>query len=326
MNVLLLDRAQPHRHRPLDHCVLKPRHPHWPLAAILLVAPRPLHRRRRRAPTAQPLVPVGEVRLEGFRLDRGRHPLDPRRRLCAGPAIGFPAPVNVPQVRQRREPPRWLLDRLRRYPLECRGDGWWPRSVSPRSSQPHVLPGVAFPPVGPVGLGSPPSRPAGWPADPRSSAPLRLPRLRLGVLRLSLVRRYPGVLLCFTPSQVTEPRHPAGLGGFLPRLPDPALPQARRGSPTFPRDPSADMPRSQTPVVPWALALAPPGLLPSGAWKPSAFPSIPRRDIPWPTTLPISGLTPAACPLAPPRSAPPFLVEHVGVATDGLARRSSGGT
>jgi hypothetical protein len=113
-----------------------------------------------------------------------------------------------------------------------------------------------------------------WPADPRYYAPLRLPRLRLGVLRWSLVRRYPGVIRFFTPSQVTGPRHPAGLGGFLPRFPDPAIPKERRGSPKFPSDPSDDMPRSQTPVVSWALALAHPGLLPSGAWKPSAFPSL----------------------------------------------------
>ena len=88
-----------------------------------------------------------------------------------------------------------------------------------------------------------------WLADPRSSAPRRLPRLRLGVLRLSRVRRYPGVILFFTPSQVPGPPHPAGLGGFLPRLPDPAIPKERRGSPTFPSDPADGLPRSQTPVV-----------------------------------------------------------------------------
>jgi hypothetical protein len=62
----------------------------------------------------------------------------------------------------------------------------------------------------------------GYPADPRHDAPLRRPQPRLGVLRWSLVRRYLGVILCFTPSRVPGPRHPAGLGGFLPRLPDPA--------------------------------------------------------------------------------------------------------
>ena len=45
------------------------------------------------------------------------------------------------------------------------------------------------------------------------------------------------------------------------------------GSPKFPSSPCEDMPRSQTPVVSCALALSHPGLLPSGACKPSAFPS-----------------------------------------------------
>ena len=42
------------------------------------------------------------------------------------------------------------------------------------------------------------------------------------------------------------------------------------GSPKFPSSPSEDMPRSQTPVVSCALAVAHPGLLPSSACKPSA--------------------------------------------------------
>jgi hypothetical protein len=45
------------------------------------------------------------------------------------------------------------------------------------------------------------------------------------------------------------------------------------GSPKFPSSPCEDMPRSQTPVVSWALAITCPGLLPSSACKPSAFPS-----------------------------------------------------
>ena len=42
------------------------------------------------------------------------------------------------------------------------------------------------------------------------------------------------------------------------------------GSPKFPSSPCGDMPRSQTPVVSCALAIARPGLLPSSACKPSA--------------------------------------------------------
>jgi len=115
----------------------------------------------------------------------------------------------------------------------------------------------------------------------------------------------PGVIRCVTPRQVPGPRHPAGLGDVLPRLPDPAIPTARRGAPTCPSDPAADRPRAQTPVVSWALALAHPGRLPAGAWTPSAFPFIPRRDLLWSTTRPLSGLTHAACPRTPPRPAPP---------------------
>ena len=42
------------------------------------------------------------------------------------------------------------------------------------------------------------------------------------------------------------------------------------GSPKFPSSPCEDMPRSQTPVVSCALAIAHPGLRPSSACKPSA--------------------------------------------------------
>jgi hypothetical protein len=119
MNVLLLDRAQHHRHCPLDAGVLKRRPPARSLAAICLVEPRPLHRRRRIAPAAPPRIQVREVRLQVFRRGRGRHPITPRRRLVAGPALGFPPPVDVPQVGQRRDHQRWILDRLRRDPLAC---------------------------------------------------------------------------------------------------------------------------------------------------------------------------------------------------------------
>jgi hypothetical protein len=54
-----------------------------------------------------------------FRLGRGSHPITPRRRIFAGPTIGFPQPVDVHQVGQRRAHHRWRLDRLLRYPLAC---------------------------------------------------------------------------------------------------------------------------------------------------------------------------------------------------------------
>ena len=46
---------------------------------------------------------------------------------------------------------------LLRHALEFHGYGWGARRLSHRSLQIHVMPGVAFPPVGPVGRGSPPS-------------------------------------------------------------------------------------------------------------------------------------------------------------------------
>src|SRR6266446_5267601 len=46
------------------------------------------------------------------------------------------------------------------------------------------------------------------------------------------------------------------------------------GPPTFPSYPCRCMPHSETPVVSCPLAFSPAGLLPSGQWTPSAFPSL----------------------------------------------------
>jgi hypothetical protein len=98
------------------------------------------------------------------------------------------------------------------------------------------------------------------------------------------------------------------------------------GAPKFPSSPSADMPRSQTPVVSWALA--------SVAHRIGAF----RRmqtvglcldaaaAILLTTTLPISGLNDAACLLAHSSFVRPLLGWHAAFTPDLLARRSSGGT
>ncbi len=60
------------------------------------------------------------------------------------------------------------------------------------------MPGFSFPSVGPLGLGSPPSRPST--SGLRYYDPLRLPLLRLGSLRFSLVSRYLALsLLCLFP-------------------------------------------------------------------------------------------------------------------------------
>ena len=141
----------------------------------------------------------------------------------------------------------------------------------------------------------------------RYSAPLRLPRAHLGVVRCSL--SFPDTLghaSCFvslacarlvceadasSPRRESSPRRAA-----LLRL---MLPKETIGSPTFPSHPFECMPRSQTPVVSCTLALAHPGLLPSGHCTPSAFPRYAVRMILWTTTLHISGLHHAACFLVP---------------------------
>jgi hypothetical protein len=89
--------------------------------------------------------------------------------------------------------------------------------------------------------------------------PSPLPASSVRVSRFRLVARWkpPGDARAFGPS-VPLFRH---------------LNKETGGSPQFPSAPSDDMPRSQTPVVSWKLALACPGLLPSAAWNESAWPS-----------------------------------------------------
>jgi hypothetical protein len=105
------------------------------------------------------------------------------------------------------------------------------------------------------------------------------PPARLGLLHLSLVPRY---LACFRRAwcpfrargQEEAPGHARAFGRPVPL--SGSVVKETGGSPTFPSSPSGPMPRSQTPVVSCALAIARPGLLPSGACKPSAFPLKPE--------------------------------------------------
>ncbi len=99
----------------------------------------------------------------------------------------------------------------------------------------------------------------------------------LGSLRVSLASRY---LACFHGScipygLVTWSKRPVHARAFGHPVPHSGhVVKETGGSPTFPSYPSRHMPRSQTPVVSCALAIAHPGLLPSGQWKPSAFLSV----------------------------------------------------
>src|SRR5713101_7955423 len=120
---------------------------------------------------------------------------------------------------------------------------------------------------------------ASLPHLPRSSAPRRLPPCPSRVA--SLVARFPIPCLllsvCDFPKRLVvwskRPAHARAFGHPVPH--SGTVVKETDGSPTFPRSPCEDMPRSQTPVVSCALALSHPGLLPSGACKPSAFSSPP---------------------------------------------------
>src|SRR5574341_2518320 len=119
---------------------------------------------------------------------------------------------------------------------------------------------------------------ASLPHLPRYDAPLRLPPCPSRVA--SRVARFPIPCLllsvCGLPKGLVvwskRPTHARAFGHPVPH--SGTVVKETGGSPTFPSSPSGDMPRSQTPVVSWILALAHPGLLPSGACTPSAFPSI----------------------------------------------------
>jgi hypothetical protein len=71
------------------------------------------------------------------------------------------------------------------------------------------------------------------------------------------------------------------------------------GPPQFPRDPSGDMPRSETPVGSHPLTITRLGLRPSGCWRPSAFPLHRVRGILLSTIIGLAGLHHAACLLGP---------------------------
>ena len=137
------------------------------------------------------------------------------------------------------------------------------------------MPGIAFPPVGPVGLRSPPSsvrcfaKSASLPLSGRFAC-RSLPDTLPASARSWCPSR--------APARVEAPDHARACGRPVPQSGH--MVKERGGSPTFPSAPFACMPHSPTPVVPSALALTRLGLLPSGACNPSAFPSVPLERYP----------------------------------------------
>jgi len=179
-----------------------------------------------------------------------------------------------------------------------------------------ALPDGAFPPVGRLGLTSPPSPVlcAATTATLPVSGSFTC-RSFPDTLPASVVRGVPSRLVARRKLQGTP-------GPLVTRSPTPGMiVKETGGSPKFPSYPYGCMPRSQTPVVSSTLAIPRPGLLPSGACKPSAFPSIPPEGYPLVHNYThfgaqSRGLRPRYARL---RTAP--YGEARGFATDRLARR-----
>jgi hypothetical protein len=159
-----------------------------------------------------------------------------------------------------------------------------------------ALPDVAFPPVGRVGLTSPPAAVlcAATPATCPSRGPSLVARSPIPGVLLACVVAPPGSLS--SRSAQTAP------GPWVTRSPHPGR-SARR--------PMA-LPRSRVPPVPTCPALRP-------RWCPAHSPSrtqaccLPARaHRRLPTTIPLAGLHPAAYLLATPGSVRPLTGRHAG--------------
>ena len=179
----------------------------------------------------------------------------------------------------------------------------------------------AFPPVGRLGLTSPPSSvlcAATTALCPSQGASLvaRLP----DTLPASIVRGLP----TGTRDEEEAPSHARAFGRPVPQSGN--VVKETGGSPKFPSSPSEDMPRSQTPVVSYALAITYPGLLPSGACKPSAFLSRNPERYPRVHDYTHFGAQSRGLPSRYTRLRTAPCGEARGCATDLLARRSSGRT
>ena len=141
------------------------------------------------------------------------------------------------------------------------------------------MPGFAFPSVGPLGLGSPPSR-SGLSLSRIIGTMLRYD-CHLSVSVLFAFRCRSPIPLPCSHSFVSRFRLVISVGShpMTPRLLFIQYPYSSGapggetfGSPKFPNCPSKRMPCSQTPVVSCLLAISPSGLLPSVSPTTSAFP------------------------------------------------------
>src|SRR5512145_3249720 len=132
MKVLLVDRFQHHHHRSLDDLVLERRLANRALPPIILLDPYPLYGDRLLAATAQTLVQVGPVLVEGLGIPLGRHSVDARRTRLARVTVCLPQEVLSAQVREGRKYPLGIAGGLRRKALKFWCDGWGSQGISRR--------------------------------------------------------------------------------------------------------------------------------------------------------------------------------------------------
>jgi len=161
----------------------------------------------------------------------------PRRRASVAPrgaglarvALRLPEKVGIAPVRQRRTDPSGIAGGLCRKALEVWCDGCCSHGLSRRSVLRNVMPGVACPPGGPVGLSAPPAQVlcSAKTAPGSSPAPSLVARVPIPCLFLC-VRGVPlGLVLWSTlPDSTRAFDHPVPQSGHGTRSPV-ALPRAR---------------------------------------------------------------------------------------------------
>src|SRR5918994_3977751 len=103
--VLLVDRFQQHRHRPLDDLVLERWHTNRALTSVILLDPDALHGRRLIASAPQTLMQVAQVLLEVLGILLGRDPIDSRGARLARLAVCLAQKVLVDEMREGRKHP-----------------------------------------------------------------------------------------------------------------------------------------------------------------------------------------------------------------------------
>src|SRR5712691_3588130 len=243
-DVLLVDRFEQHGSRSLDALLLERGGADWTVPPVVLLDPDALDGRRLGASAAPTLMPVAQLLVKVFGIRCRCAPVNPWGTGLARMAGCLPQQVRIDQGGQGRADPRGVAGRRCRNARKLWWDGWRSHGLSRRSLPRNVMPGVAFPPVGPVGRGSPPS--SGLGAAKTATMPFSG-----RFARRSLPDTWPASVRSWCPRgaravvEASTPRQDL----WSPGVPIREYGKETGGSPTFPSYPYGDMPRSSTPVV-----------------------------------------------------------------------------